>query len=311
MESNRTVLITGASGFIGQALLKRLLRQRLRIIAGYRSQKIQQQSQKNKGEGKVAYLKLDLTKKGDFKKIVQKVDIVVHAGAQTFSHGFDKENSLEDLLNNILGTYNLLEFCREKDVKRIIYLSSKYIYGEPRRKKVDETHPAQPAGRFYGMGKLAGEHLCKRYSQDFGIKFLIFRLSSVFGKGQKGHFLIPRLIQKVGNNQQIRLYGDGTNIMEYLYIDDCVEIIAQTLDSHYEGIYNIGPGKALTLKELVGKILKVYSNSRPLPVHYEPRQNGPKGGFILDIEKAAGELRYKPSYNFEQGLNSMRQMEDM
>lgn len=301
-----TLLLTGASGFIGQALLRNLSNSNFDIIALYRTKKNYEKRKINSSN--ITYLNLDLTNKNDFKKINRKVNIVIHLAAQVFKPA--KKNLFGDFLNsNVLGTYNLLEFCKDKDVKKIIYMSSKYVYGEPELEKVDETYPSQPCGTFfyYGLSKLICEYLCRRYSHDFGIKSLIFRLSPIFGEEQGDQHLIPRLIKKIKNNQKIILYGTGSNIMEYLYVNDCVGIIMKSLDTHHDGIYNIGPGKALTLKEIVDKILKVYSNNQPTIVYYEPKQNHSEKGFILNVKKAEKELEFKTIYTFEDGLNKFKQ----
>lgn len=300
----KRVLVTGATGFIGKALLRRLAKGNFDIIACYRTKKTYE---KNKiSSSNITYFNLDLTNRDDFKKITQRVDVVIHLAAQVFKS--DTENLFEDFLNNnVLGTYNLLEFCKGKNVGRIIYISSKYVYGEPEIEKVDETYPAQPSGTFfyYGMGKLMCEHLCIRHSHDFDIKLIILRLSPVFGEEQREWYLIPRLIKKVRNKQNLVLYGDGSNVMEYLYVDDCVEAIIKSLDTPHDGIYNIGPGESLTFRGVIDSILKVYSPDQSITVHYDSGQKPGEKGFILDIRRAEEKLGFKPAYTFEDGLRKV------
>jgi nucleoside-diphosphate-sugar epimerase len=297
----RSILVTGATGFIGRSLLKKLAQGSYDIIACYRTPKTYE---KNKIDSdNINYFNLDLTNKRDFEKITQSVDTVVHLASQVFRSG--GENSFEGFIsNNVLGTHNLLEFCQRKNVRRIIYLSSKYVYGEPEIDKVDETYPARPCGTFfnYGMSKLICEHLCIRYCHDYHIESVILRLSPVYGEEQGEWCLLPRLVNQVRDKQSLTLYGDGANIMEYLYIDDGVAAIMSALDTPHQGIYNIGPGKSLTFKELVDQIVKAYSPDQAINVRYEPQQKPSEKGFILDISQAEAKLGFKPKYTFKNGL---------
>ncbi len=304
-----TVLITGAAGFIGSALAQSLCGSRLKVIATYRRKSLGNKKIKNNN---LTFIRLDLTHKNDFRVIPKKVDTVVHLASLTFR--VHREDSFRGFFkNNVLGTCNLLEFCKERQVKRIIYISTKFVYGIPMTKKVDERYLAQPGGRFfyYALSKLFGEYLCQRYSRNFGIESVIFRVAPVFGPGQPDSFLIPRLIKKVRNNEGITLYNNGDSIMEYLYLDDCVKIIGDALKNNCSGVYNIGSGRSLSLEEIIGQIIKVFSANRPVKVNFEQKPNCiAEKGFILNINKAKEELGFRPVYNFKDGLKKIKTIKE-
>ncbi len=302
---SKTVLITGATGFIGTALVERLSKSKIKIIAVYRRSK---KSKRIIKSNRITYLKLDLNKKSDLKKIKSKIDIVVHLASKVFEA--NKKRPLEDFLNDsVSSTYNLLEFCKQRKIKRIIYLSTKYVYGQPEKQAVDENIFSLPSGRFfsYGMSKLIGEYLCRRYGHDYGLKVTILRLSPVFGPGQGSSFLIPRLIKKAQNGEEIELYGNGMNIMDYLYIDDCLQAISLSLKRSCEGVYNIGYGRPLTLKAIINEITRRFSNHKSVSVRYLPKQSSNnEKSFVMNISKARKKLGFNPAHTFKQGLRRLK-----
>lgn len=302
----KKIMITGSTGFIGRALLSALRKTSFDVTACYRTPRPFVKKFKSPN---ISFVRLDLTRRNDFKKIKNRIDSVIHLASHV--HRSDRDDSFEmHFNNNVCGTLNLLEFCRERKVKKLIYVSTKYVYGRPNRKNVDEKYPALPLGEFYNYGatKLICEQLCKRYAEKFGIKILLIRLSSVFGPDQEDNFLIPRLIEKVKNDNQVVLYGDGLNIMEYLFIDDCVGFLLKALRNNYQGLYNIGSGVPLRFKNIAKEIVRIFSDGKNFKLRFKPivRTEPVENNFALNINKAKKEIGFRPRYSFEAGLKQIK-----
>lgn len=234
--------------------------------------------------------------------------IVFHlAGAVSISDSF--KNPLTTYESNIIGTLNMLEWCRTKDVKRMIY-SSTFIYGNPTYLPVDETHKAAPSSP-YACSKHIGEQLCKAYSKDYGIDITILRLFNIYGPGQKGSFLIPTIFEQL-SNATISL-ADPSPKRDYVYIDDAVDAFlhAAAFDGKGCNIFNIGSGKSYSVDEVVNFITNeyFYLTGKRTNIHYrnEIRVNE-IAETVANIEKAKNILGWHPKTDMSTGIkNTLRE----
>jgi len=295
-----SLLVTGANGFIGRELLTSLSNTCFKVVACYRHK--DKLSKTYVKSDNIDYVKVDIRAPSDFKAIQQDIDVVVHLAAEIHSHK-NSNNFRESIESNLLGTYNLLEFCKNNKVKKLLYMSSKTVYGEPRSNKITEKHPTTPGGVAfnYGFGKLAGEMLCDCYTRELGIKLVNLRMSPVYGHSQESWFLIPRIVRQVKNKHKLQIKGDGTNIMDFLHVYDCVEAILKSIDSDQVGTFNIGPLSYVTLSEMIDKIVSIFSDSKSINVVYDSSVPIYKN-FIMDITLARTKLGFKPTIQLVEGL---------
>jgi UDP-glucose 4-epimerase len=287
------VLVSGASGFVGQHLCEELLKKGFEVTGVSRSPKrinFVQQSTSHKLQMNYC----DITKENDLLDLFNKVgpvDGIFHLAGQPYRR--DSPGVHIYIQNNFLGTLNILECCRIFNIEKFVFSSSYAVYGLgngqhlPQYLPVDESHIMRPYD-FYDASKYHAEQLCKFYHDRFGIVISILRYSKIYGPGlEEG--VVYELIRRALLNLPIEVLGDIG--IDFAFIDDVVKANLSSFDkvSKY-GIYNIGSGQELTLFDLCHKIIEL-TNSKSGVRHSKEST----GHLVLDISKAKRDLDYEPS----------------
>ena len=271
------ILITGAGGFVGRHLDAAL---RLR---GIKTRLWTHQ------QGDIARANLD------FPNVRQ----VVHLAAKTFVP--ESWNApLQFYEVNVLGTANVLEFCRRQKA-RMVFISS-YVYGRPQFLPITESHPLE-AFNPYGHTKLMSEDLVTSYGRFFGVQQVILRPFNIYGPGQEPHFLIPEIIsQALDPNKHAIQLMDLRPKRDYLHVNDLVSLIEKVLDdSNASGVFNAGSGHSVSVEELGNLVNQILGQAKPLTSTNTPRPNEVLD-LYADISRAAELLQWKPSMPLEEGL---------
>ncbi len=293
------VLVTGGAGFIGSHLVDRLVGNGHSVIV---VDNLSTGRTENLNRAAKFY-NLDI-RSSDLQKVFddEQPDFVSHHAAQ-----IDVRKSVDDPLYdtevNVQGTVNILECCRESGVKKVVFASSGgCVYGEPAYLPVDEEHPTKPVTP-YGLTKSVGEQYLALYSQLYGIKSVSLRYGNVYGprqdvNGEAG--VIAIFIGQLLNGGQPRIFGDGDQTRDYVYVDDVVEANMAAIASFAEGEINIGSGIATSVNDLYEMVATAAGNDR-IPVHEVPRL-GELYAIHLDSSKAALELGWTAKTGLRDGI---------
>lgn len=272
------ILITGSSGFIGKRIVKKL--DKFEII-----------TDSNDSEH------IDLQNREQVMKL-DSADIVVHLGGKTpqselkWSEYFD---------NNVIGTLNLLEYCIQKKVKKMIYVSS-YVYGNPKYSPIDENHSISPHNA-YTESKYLGERLCEFYCNRSDLSLIILRPFNIFGESMKEGFLITNLINSIKTGKKVTIINKSSK-RDFLYVDDFVDLIVKLIDYNFKfEVFNVGAGESYSFEEIIKKIEKI--TSYKMNVNYEENKEIFINDIISNISKIKNKINWQPKIKFEEGLEKM------
>lgn len=303
------ILITGGAGFIGSSLTEKLLKENNKITAidnfnDYYDINIKKEnirpflSNKN-----YKIYETDICNRNTIKKIFQETefDCVIHIAARAGVRP-SLEDPLEYVRSNIEGTVNILENMKNYNCKKIVFASSSSVYGNCTEEKFSEnlkvTEPISP----YAATKSACEQFLYTYSKLYNIQALCLRFFTVYGPKQRPDLAIRKFIELIEKNQPIPVYGDGTTMRDYTYIDDITDGIIKAVkynNTSYE-IINLGGGSPVTLNEMIATIEKVLG--KKAKINRLPMQPGDVVKTISDIAKAKNILKYNPNVSFEEGI---------
>lgn len=251
----------------------------------------------------VSWLEGDFANPEDVKKAVKDSEVILHLISTTLPK-HSSEDMPYDLVSNAVPTLQLLECAKEAGVKKILYFSSGgTVYGQAQYLPIDENHPTNPLVP-YGITKLAIEKYCLLYEKLYGLRTHVLRISNPFGPTQlsnRAQGAVGVFLSRVMNNQPIEIWGDGSVIRDYLYIDDLTRAVSDLI--YYRGaesVFNIGSGVGLSLNEVI-LFIESALGKKAICNHHESRSfDVPEN--VLAISRATQELGWLPRESFASGL---------
>ena len=299
------IVLTGGSGFIGSHLSKELLKvdnNRLIIVDNLLTGNLEN-IQDILDHKNATFIQHDVQ---DHIEIKEKVDYVFHLASAASPVAYT-ENPVNTLKAGSLGTINTLGLARKHNAEYFLASTSE-VYGDPLITPQNEEYwgNVNPNGErsMYDEAKRFAEAATATYARSYNIKTKIIRIFNTYGPNMQLNDgrVVTNLIVQALNNQDLTIYGDGSQTRSFSYVSDTVAgIIAMMNSEHYE-VFNIGNPYEMTVKELAETILKLTNSSskiifKPLP-NDDPKQRRP------DITKAKEKLNWEPKIDLETGLNT-------
>lgn len=230
------------------------------------------------------------------------VDVVYHLISTTLPSSSNLD-PIADVEGNLLNTIRLLQLMVQKNIKRIIYLSSGgTVYGIPKIIPIPETHSLNPICS-YGVVKVAVENYLMMFQSLYGIEPVVLRVSNPYGERQ-GHQgvqgVVGTFICKAIRDEEIVLWGDGSVVRDFIYVSEVASCCVSVLDSEVGGIFNVGRGEGVSIRQVIECIEKVSGKS--LKVDYRARRGFDIPRVELDISKARDQFDWESSLSLEQGI---------
>jgi len=309
-------LVTGSAGFIGSHLAEKLVKKGFDVIGvdcfvDYYPRRMKKKNLEwLKTQPNFTFFESDLftcnldsiiqssSKLNEPNKPNNSITIF-HLAAQAGVRASWGENFEIYTKNNIQVTQKLLEWAKERNIKKFIYASSSSVYGDCEELPEKEDSILKPVSP-YGVTKLAGENLCYLYWKNFRLPTVALRYFTVYGPRQRPDMAFHKFIKAMLNNQEIKIYGDGNQTRDFTYIDDIIKAHILALDAPNGEVFNIGGGKRITVNSVI-KILERLLNKKAKIKYIEPQKGDVKDTFA-SIIKAREILNYIPETKFEEGL---------
>jgi len=293
-------LVLGGGGFIGSHLVNRLLN------CGHSVRSFDRSYDKRICLEGIDYITGDFNDQNALANVLDDVDIVFHL-ISTTNPATSNLDPVADVSSNLVGTINLLELMRDKEINRIVYLSSGgTVYGNPEKSPMSEDHCLKPICS-YGVVKVAIEKYLYLYQELYGLEAAILRPSNLYGplqRADKGQGVIAAFLENIHKNKSINIWGDGSVIIDYLYVDDLIDLCVMLMESNSTGVYNAGAGKGISLSALIETIREVTDS--PVEINYEKGRSFDVKEVVLDIKKANKELAWSPKVDLKEGIRKHR-----
>lgn len=298
MDNRKKVLITGGAGFIGSHVVDMLIEQGYEVFV---VDNLSSGTNSNVNK-KAEIFNKDITSaelENVFKE--KRPDYVFHFAAQA-SVSFSTKFPTEDAQSNIIGSINVLKFSKKYDVKKVVMISTAAVYGVPERLPVDENHPVKCLS-CYGLSK----HTMERYTELFGVDYIILRLANIYGPRQSAHGeagVVAIFADKMKNNQEITINGDGEQTRDFVFVTDVAKICLLAIESDVKNeVINVSTNKAISINKLF-EIMGQNSNYKLPAIHGEERLGDIKHS-ILDNTKCKKLFDFTPQTPVEEGLKTL------
>ncbi|GAB6099387.1 GDP-mannose 4,6-dehydratase [Halanaerocella petrolearia] len=297
MSVARKVLVTGGAGFIGSHIVDQLIDRGDKVIVLDNLSTGKKENLNKKAE----FHKLDI--RDDLTEVFEQynIDYVIHQAAQIDIQRSLKEPAFDSDIN-ITGTVNLLEYCQQYDIQKVVYASSAAVYGQPEYLGIDEKHPVDPIS-YYGISKHTPEHYLKVFSQLYDLDYTILRYANAYGirqdpKGEGG--VISIFVDKLLNSEKPIIFGDGKQTRDFIYVADIARANLAALEAGSEEIINISCNRQTSVNQLVETMNQVADTNLD-PVYQEAREGDIKHSYLVN-DKAKEVLDWEPEYTLQDGL---------
>ncbi|MHB1493173.1 MAG: NAD-dependent epimerase/dehydratase family protein [Thermoplasmataceae archaeon] len=301
----KRILFTGGCGFIGSNFVRKIHHNNEITIMDNLSGGKEEFLSDLISKGKVKLLKRDIRDPSSFSNMGE-FDTVIHLAADSDVRqgAIDHKFSLD---TNVIGTFNLLEFMKEKGVKEMIFSSTSAVTGDTDVLPTPETFgPCLPISS-YGASKLASEAFISSYSHYHGIKASIFRFANVVGRNST-HGVIFDFINKLKKNSKyLEILGDGSQSKSYIHVDDCVDAMIHVFNRTAKtDIVNLGNSEVTSVKKIAETVIE-QMGLKGIPMKFTggPEGRGWKGDIkhaFLSIEKMTS-LGWKNRYSSDEAVN--------
>lgn len=292
----RKVLVTGSSGTIGTRLCERLMEDTGRTVVGI-------DRRPNAWSKAVQDLTVvaDLLDPEALAALPTDFDVVIHLAANARVH--DVVVDPDQARDNILTVYNTLEFCRRNGIPRVIFASSREVYGNVG----GLVHAEEPVlihtcESPYAASKMAGEALVHSYQRCYGIEFVNFRFSNVYGMYDDSDRVVPLFIRLTKEGKDLTVFGED-KLLDFTYIDDAVHGVMQALDRFERArnqVYNLAYGQGTTILEVAETLRQRMGATNRIQMGQV--RTGEVVRYVADLTRARELLRYEPRFAFREGL---------
>lgn len=309
--NNKKILITGGLGFLGSNLSLRLIELGAKITVIDNLNPLYGGNTFNVSEfsDKLEIIINDVRNIEIISPLVEKADIIFHLAAQV-SYIDSIKIPFEDLDLNAKATLNLMECCRKYNPKaKVIFSSSRMVYGKVTQSLVNENSSTNPLS-LYGIHKLTSEKYLLMYYKDFGIPVTILRLTNPYGPHQQikhsKYSLIGWFIREAIEGKVIKIFGEGKQLRDYIFVDDIVSAMIKCAESPAAigEVINVGSGRSTMFCDMVSSVISIVKNGKmefvPWPDDYEKIETG---DISVDISKLQKITSWLPKTSLEEGIS--------
>jgi len=292
----KKIMVTGSSGTIGTALCENLL------SVGHEVVGIDYRPNIWSNEVSERTINLDLRDKQKVKtKMPSDIDLIIHLAANARVYNLVIDPGLAT--DNILSIVNTLEFARKNNIKNFIFSSSREVYGNSKNIiHTEDEASTENCESPYTASKISGEAMVHAYHQCYGIDYIIFRFSNVYGKYDNSDRLIPLFIKNTIKGLDLKVFGKE-KLLDFTHIDDTVNGIVLGINKFKNAkghFYNIAYGQGTSILEVAQQIKTLLRSNNKIIM--EDNRTGEVVKYIADITKAKNKLGYVPRITINQGI---------
>ena len=307
MPKNK-ILVTGSAGFIGYHLCKSLLNDNFDVLGidninDYYDVNLKKsrlnELRKNKN---FIFEKINITNRESLSKLFKEFQpkIVVNLAAQAGVR-YSIENPYAYMDSNLVGFLNIIELCRNNNVKNFIYASSSSIYGANKKSPFSESDRVDSPISFYGASKKANELIAYSYFHLYNLKSTGLRFFTVYGPWGRPDMAMFIFTKRILENKPIEVYNNGKMKRDFTYIDDIIMGIRSAIEKNYDyEIFNLGNNKSENLMDMIS-IIEQELDMKAI-IDYKKLQPGDVVETLSDITKSKEMLNYNPSISIRKGI---------
>jgi UDP-glucose 4-epimerase len=306
----KKLVVIGGAGLIGSHAVDHLVKEDVKEIVVYdnfvRGSRENLNSALKDRRVKIYDVGGDILQTDILHSALDGADGVFHLAALWLLQCHEYPRSAFDV--NIRGTFNVMEACVAKGVKRLVYSSSASVYGDAVREPMEEDHPFNNKN-FYGATKIAGEAMLRSFHHRYGLNYVGLRYMNVYGPRQDYHgayiAVIMKMLDAIDRGESPTIMGDGSEAFDFVAVEDCGLANVRAMQAEAtDSFYNVGTGKRTSLKELAEMLIQITGCDKP--IQYAPRSQATLvRNRIGSPKKASAEIGFTSTLDLQEGLKRL------
>ena len=307
---NKRFLVIGGAGFIGSHTVEYLIKNDVKEVIVFdnffRGKKENLISSLNSKKVKVLAHGGDILQNDILENSLIGIDGVFHFAALWLLQCHEYPESA--FKTNVEGTFNVINSCRKKKIKKIVFSSSASVYGDALEEPMPETHPFN-SKNFYGSTKIAGEAMLNAFHYRYNLNYVGLRYMNVYGPRQdySGAYVavIMKMLDSIDKNEYVTIFGSGKESFDFVSVKDCARANILAMESEIkQGFYNIGTGKKTSLIKLANTLYNILGKKKKIRFKKNTNSTLVKNR-IGCVKKAALDLKYVSKFDLEKGLKEL------
>lgn len=318
----KKIIVFGASGAIGKYFVNYYCEQMMRNEEYFVYAVGKRNENPFRGLPNIEYINMDISLKNEFKKLPkEEIDAVVDLAGMMPARM--KGYNPYDYINiNIIGTLNILEYCRINKINRLLFTQSFGDIKERAEENIVLKADMQPKFNFnsdhtvYVLSKNMAVDLIENYHQKYGLINLIFRLPTIYLYDEHDTYYVDGKLHNVGyrelinraiEGKDIEIWGDPRRLKDIVYVKDLCQIMFKAISADIDtGHYNVGTGKGVSLEDWIKGIVEIFDSNKKSTISYCPdKPNAPQ--YIMDISELERDFNYIPQYSYMDTLMEIKQ----
>jgi UDP-glucose 4-epimerase len=298
-------IVTGAAGFVGSHLSERLLSlghdvTGIDCFTDYYDRAAKESNVAQARDHDRFRLIEDDLREADLDRLLDGADNVYHLAGQAGVRPSWGERFAEYVNHNIAATQRLLEAAKAAPLRKFVFASSSSVYGDAKELPVTEQTLPRPVSP-YGVTKLAAEHLCSLYGQNYGVPAVSLRLFTVYGPRQRPDMAIQRFLTAAASGESVTVFGDGEQSRDFTFVEDVVDAFVRGIDAPpEERVLNVCGGSRITVNELLDVIGDVTGGA--LRVECDAAARGDARHTLGDNSRARQAIGFAPRVSVREGV---------
>ncbi len=299
------IIVTGGCGFVGSHVVEQLIEKGYKVgVIGFSCHLENLEDIKNE----VKFVRADINDKEKVGSIIKDVEGVLHlAGLVNVDQSLSDPESF--IRTNVIGTFNVMEAVRKNSIEKLLYMSTCEVYGNIPKGKADENHPTNPCSP-YAASKFSAERYLLSYSYSYPEQnIVIVRGFNQYGPRQSagtGGAVIPKFITKILSNQKIKVFGDGKQMRDYVFVKDTVRGIVSAFEKNLPTgeVINLGTGIETSIIDIANKLCEISGKNKEDYIEFVSSRPGELIRSCGDSSKAKNLLNWEPKVKFNDGLKT-------
>jgi len=316
LTNKKKVIVTGACGFIGYHLSLYLIRYNIEVIAldnlnDYYSVNLKKSRLDILKNNRIKFYQIDITNFENLKNcfFLEKPDIVIHLAAQAGVR-YSLENPSSYIYNNVVGTFNILELCKNIGIEKLVFASSSSVYGNLKKEKFKEEDRVDNPLNLYSASKKSNELMAFSYSNLYKMHIVGLRFFTVYGPWGRPDMAYFKFTKNIMNDLPIEVYGHGKMYRDFTYIDDIVDAIKEIIPMNNDKLFsknnffeilNLGNDNPVELNYFIS-IIENALGKKAKKVFLE-MQPGDMKRTSANLEKVKFKINYSPKTRIEEGIS--------